>query len=379
MIDSKLPNVGTTIFTLMSQLAAKHSAINLSQGFPDFDGPAFLKERVSHYINQGLNQYAPMTGLPALREQIANKTFSCYQRRLDAESEVTITSGATEALFAAIHAVVKRDDEVIIFDPAYDSYAPAIELAGGHPIHLALDDEFSIDFEQLDKAINNKTSLVIINSPHNPTGAILDKQTMEALEKRIIGNGLFLISDEVYEHIVFDDQQHWSVNCFSALAERSFVVSSFGKTFHTTGWKVGYCVAPKTLSVEFRKVHQYLTFCTVTPIQAALADMLEQHPEHWQELSAFYQTKRDHLRNELAKTRFKLMPCQGTYFQLVDYSNISDKSDTDFANWLTTEVGVASVPISVFYKSKKDQHLIRLCVAKNEETLSAAAEKLAKL
>ncbi len=379
MFESKLPDVGTTIFTTMSQLAAEHNAINLSQGFPDFDGHNYLRQRVAHYINQGLNQYAPMSGLPALREQIAAKTQHCYGRRVDPDSEVTVTSGATEALFAAIHAVVRAGDEVIVFDPAYDSYDPAVQLAGGVPIHLPLNHAFSIDVEELEQAINSKTRLIIINSPHNPSGAALSEDTLRQIEQCAEKHDLYLISDEVYEHIIFDDELHQSVNRFESLASRSFIVSSFGKTFHTTGWKVGYCVAPANLTTEFRKVHQYLTFCTVTPIQAALADMLEKHPEQWQQLSSFYQGKRDHLRTQLTDSRFKLLPCQGTYFQLVDFSEISDKSEVEFAHWMTTEVGVASVPISVFYQPQKEQHLVRLCFAKNESTLTEAAKKLCQL
>ncbi len=379
MFDSKLPDVGTTIFTTMSQLAAEHNAINLSQGFPDFDGHNYLRQRVAHYINQGLNQYAPMSGLPALREQIAAKTQLCYGRRVDPDSEVTVTSGATEALFAAIHAVVRAGDEVIVFDPAYDSYDPAVRLAGGEPIHLPLNDEFSIDIEKLERAINAKTRLIIINSPHNPSGATLSQDTLRQIEQCVEKHDVYLISDEVYEHIIFDDELHQSVNRFESLANRSFIVSSFGKTFHTTGWKVGYCVAPANLTTEFRKIHQYLTFCTVTPIQAALADMLEKHPEQWQQLSAFYQGKRDHLRTQLTDSRFRLLPCQGTYFQLVDYSEISDLNEVEFARWMTKEVGVASVPISVFYQPQQEQRLVRLCFAKNESTLTEAATKLCQL
>lgn len=376
---SKLPDVGTTIFTTMSQLAVENKAINLSQGFPDFDGPDYLRQRVSHYIEQGLNQYAPMTGWPALRLQIAEKTRLCYGREVDADSEVTVTSGATEALFAAIHAVVKAGDEVIIFDPAYDSYDPAIRLAGATPVHIPLADDFSIDFEAFDKALSSKTSTVIINSPHNPCGTVLSETQMRQLAERVLAEKLYLISDEVYEHIIFDGEQHQSVNRFAELAERSFVISSFGKTFHTTGWKVGYCVAPSDLSVEFRKVHQYLTFCTVTPIQAALADMLAQHPEHWQTLPQFYQQKRDTLRSLLKDSAFELMPCSGTYFQLVNYRQVSDLPELEFAKWLTREVGVACIPISVFYQQAKNQHLARLCFAKNDETLKQAAEKLSHL
>ncbi len=378
-IHSKLPQVGTTIFTTMSKMAMEHQAINLSQGFPDFDGPSYLKQRVNHYIEQGLNQYAPMAGYPKLCQQISLKTLQCYGRNVDAVNEVTVTSGATEALFAAIHAVVKAGDEVIVFDPAYDSYDPAITLAGAKPVHLSLDKHFAIDFNQLDNAINSKTRCIIINSPHNPTGTILSQSQMKDLEQRVRQHDLWLISDEVYEHIIFDNQVHQSVNRFESLSERCFIVSSFGKTFHTTGWKVGYCIAPEKLTEEFRKVHQYLTFSTVTPIQAALADMLENHPEHWQQLAQFYQTKRDFLQAQLKNSRLKLLPCRGTYFQLVDYSEITQKNEVDFATWLTQEVGVAVIPISVFYENENNQNLARLCFAKNELTLKQAAEKLCQL
>jgi methionine aminotransferase len=379
MIKSKLPNLGTTIFTTMSQLAQECDAINLSQGFPDFDGPEFLRQRASYYIENGLNQYAPMTGWPALRQQIARKTQECYQREVDFEEEVTITSGATEALFAAIHAAVGEGDEVIILDPAYDSYDPAVRLAGAVPIHVALADDFSIDFDAFDRALSVRTRMVIINSPHNPSGSVLSDQQMQQLAQRVVAENLLLISDEVYEHIVFDQRRHASVNVYPELASRSFVISSFGKTFHTTGWKVGYCIAPPELTRELRKVHQYLTFCTVTPIQAALADMLAEHPEHWQQLPDFYQQKRDRLRELLMPGRLELLPCSGTYFQLVNYRQVSQLSELDFARWLTREVGVACIPISVFYQQPRDQFLARLCFAKNDETLSRAASKLAAL
>jgi len=378
-MHSKLPDVGTTIFTKMSLMANQYNAINLSQGFPDFDGPRFLKQRVAHYINEGLNQYAPMSGLPKLREQIALKTEQCYGRWVDMDEEVTVTSGATEALFAAIHAVVKAGDEVIVFDPAYDSYDPAIRLAGATPVHVALSEDFSINFEALLAAITTKTSTIIINSPHNPCGSVLSQSEMHKLAELVTDQKLWLISDEVYEHIIFDGEEHQSVNRFQELAERSFIVSSFGKTFHTTGWKVGYCIAPAALTVEFRKVHQYLTFCTTTPMQAAIADMLEEHPEHWQELSGFYQEKRDFLRKHLEPSRFTLLPCAGTYFQLISYDGVKNKKEESFADWLTQKVGVACIPVSVFYHDKRDQHLARLCFAKNNDTLKLAAEKLCQV
>jgi len=378
--DSKLPKVGTTIFTVMSQLANEAGAINLSQGFPDFDGPEFLRERVAHYIQNGANQYAPMTGVPALREAIAGKTQSLYGRTVCADSEITVTSGATEALFAAIAAVVRQGDEVIVFDPAYDSYEPAIELNGGRAVHLALPPPaFNIDFEQLKAAITPKTRMIIVNSPHNPTGAVLSADDLEALAELVRDTDILLLSDEVYEHIAFDGAPHQSLLLHNELAARSFVVSSFGKTFHTTGWKVGYCVAPAPLSAEFRKVHQYLTFSTVTPVQLALADMLQQHPEHYLELPAFYQQKRDFFCEQMQGSRFTFTKATGTYFQLMDYSAISDLPDTEFCRWLIKEAGVAAIPISVFSEAPMDTRLVRFCFAKDDDTLKAAAEALCKI
>lgn len=378
--DSKLPKVGTTIFTVMSQLANEAGAINLSQGFPDFDGPEFLRERVAHYILNGANQYAPMTGVPALREAIAGKTQSLYGRTVCADSEITVTSGATEALFAAIAAVVRQGDEVIVFDPAYDSYEPAIELNGGRAVHLPLPPPaFNIDFEQLKGAITPNTRMIIVNSPHNPTGAVLSADDLEALAELVRDTDILLLSDEVYEHIAFDGAPHQSLLRHDELAARSFVVSSFGKTFHTTGWKVGYCVAPAPLSAEFRKVHQYLTFSTVTPVQMALADMLQQHPEHYLELPAFYQQKRDSFCELMQDSRFTFTKATGTYFQLMDYSAISDLPDTEFCRWLIKEAGVAAIPISVFSEAPMDTRLVRFCFAKDDDTLKAAAEALCKI
>lgn len=378
--DSKLPKVGTTIFTVMSQLANEAGAINLSQGFPDFDGPEFLRKRVAHYIEQGANQYAPMTGMPALREAIAAKTESLYGRKICADAEVTVTSGATEALFAAIASVVREGDEVIVFDPAYDSYEPAIELNGGRAIHLPLcPPSFAIDFDQLKDAINEKTRMIVINTPHNPTGAVLSAGDLNAIADIVRYSDILLLSDEVYEHIAFDGKPHQSLLRHDELAVRSFVVSSFGKTFHTTGWKVGYCVAPAALSAEFRKVHQYLTFSTVTPVQLAMADMLSQQPEHYLELPAFYQQKRDLFCELMQDSRFSFEKTSGTYFQLMDYSAISDLPDTEFCRWLIEEAGVAAIPISVFSEAPMDTKLVRFCFAKGDDTLRAAAEKLCKI
>jgi methionine aminotransferase len=377
-LESKLPKVGTTIFTVMSQLAAQHRAVNLGQGFPDFEGPAALHEALARHTREGRNQYAPMTGVPALREAIARKTEELYDRKLDAETEVTVTSGATEALFAAIHAVVRSGDEVIVLDPCYDSYEPAIELAGGHAVHVPLAaPSFAVDWQRVKDAISPRTRMIMLNSPHNPTGAMLTRADLDELADLIRDTDILVLSDEVYEHIVFDGRAHESMLGHAELAERSFVVSSFGKTYHITGWKVGYCVAPATLSAEFRKVHQYLTFCTFNAAQWALADYLEADPAHYLELPRFYQARRDHFVRALASSRFRLLPVAGAYFQLADYSAISTEDDVHFARRLTVEHGVAAIPVSAFYESPPTgQRLVRFCFAKQESTLDAAAERL---
>jgi len=379
-ILTKLPKVGTTIFTVMSQLAMQHKAINLGQGFPDFDGPQSLRDALAAAMNSGRNQYAPMTGVPKLREQIALKTEKLYGRKVSADTEVTVTSGATEALFAAIAAVVHAGEEVIVLDPCYDSYEPAIELAGARAVHVPLSlPDFSVDWARVKAAITPKTRMILINSPHNPTGAVLSADDLDALAELVRGTDIFVLSDEVYEHIIFDAQSHQSVLRHAELAARSFVVSSFGKTYHCTGWKVGYCIAPPQLSAEFRKVHQYLTFCTFSPAQWAFADVLEADPQHYLDLPHFYQAKRDRFRELLAKSKFKLQPVGGAYFQLVDYSAISDKDDLNFCEWLVREAGVAAIPVSAFYENPPESRLIRFCFAKSDETLVAAAERLCKL
>lgn len=378
--DSKLPDVGTTIFTVMSALAAEHDAINLSQGFPDFEPPGFLLERVAHHLHHGRNQYAPMAGVPALGAAVAHKIGELYGAAVDPAAEVTVTSGATEALFCAIHAVVRPGDEVIIFDPAYDAYEPAVRLAGGCTVHLALAaPDFSLPWEALEQALSPRTRLVIINSPHNPTGAVLPADDLARLGALLAGRECYVLADEVYEHIVFDGADHASVLAEPSLRERSFAVFSFGKTYHATGWKVGYAVAPPALTQEFRKVHQFVTFTTSTPMQWALADMLREHPEHHRGLSAFYQARRDRFREMLASSRFELLPCAGTYFQVADYGALSDEPDTDFVRRLTTEHGVAAIPVSVFYDSPPDARLVRFCFAKEERTLARAAEVLCRI
>lgn len=379
MIDSKLPNVGTTIFTVMSQLAAETGAINLSQGFPDFDGPQALRDAVGRHVSEGRNQYSPMTGLPALRQQVAAKVARSYGVQVNPDSEITITPGATQGIFCAVQALIRPGDEVIVFDPCYDSYEPSVELAGGRCVHVQLDaQDFSIDWQKLSDALSPRTRLIILNSPHNPCGALLSRAELDRLAALIAERDIYLISDEVYEHLVFDGRPHVSVLAHEELYARAFVVSSFGKTYHVTGWKTGYVVAPPALTAELRKVHQYVSFCGVTPLQFALADFMAEHPEHVEELPAFYQAKRDFFCDQLAASRFSFQPVGGTYFQLVDYSQIRpDLNDVDMALWMTREHGVASIPVSVFYQAPPEgQRLIRLCFAKREETLRQAAEKL---
>ena len=379
MIISKLPNVGTTIFTRMSQLAAETGALNLSQGFPDFDGPQALRDAVGQHIASGHNQYSPMTGLPALRTQVAAKIARSYGVHVDADTEVTITPGATQAIFCAIQAVIHAGDEVIVFDPCYDSYEPSVELAGGRCVHVQLGlDDFSIDWQKLTDALTPRTRMIILNTPHNPSGALISRAELDQLAALIADRDIYLISDEVYEHLVYDGVPHVSVLSHPELYHRAFVVSSFGKTYHVTGWKTGYVVAPPALTAELRKVHQYVSFCGVTPLQYALADYMAASPEHVEELPGFYQAKRDLFCDLLKPSRFTFTPVAGTYFQLVDYAHIRpDLNDVDMAVWLTREHGVASIPVSVFYQTPPPgQRLVRLCFAKREETLRAAAEKL---
>ncbi len=380
-VETKLPKVGTTIFTVMSQLAVEHGAVNLGQGFPDFDVPQRLVDALSRAMADGKNQYAPMTGIPALRQAIAAKTERCYGWRPDADAEVTVTSGASEAIFDAIHAVVRPGDEVIVLDPCYDCYEPAIDLAGGVAVHVPLDPAtFAPDWALIRAAVTPKTRVLMINSPHNPSGAMFSADDIAQLTALLDGTGIVLLSDEVYEHIVFDGRVHESVLRYPSLRERAFVVSSFGKTYHCTGWKLGYCIAPPALSAEFRKVHQYNTFCTFAPAQWAFAEMIEAEPEHYDGLGDFYQAKRDRFREQLLTTRLKPLDVPGGYFQLVDYSAVSDLDDAAFCRWLTTEKGVAAIPLSPFYETPPaGQRLARLCFAKNEATLDAAIARLQQL
>jgi methionine aminotransferase len=379
--ETKLPKVGTTIFTVMSQLAMEHGAVNLGQGFPDFDVPARLVDALARAMREGKNQYAPMTGLPVLRQAIADKTERCYGHRPHVDAEITVVSGASEAIFDAIAAVVRAGDEVIVLDPCYDCYEPAIDLAGGVAVHVALDPAtFAPDWAAIRAAVTPKTRLLMINSPHNPSGAMFTSEDIAQLTALLRETGIYLLSDEVYEHIVYDGARHESVLRYPELRERAFVVSSFGKTYHCTGWKVGYCIAPAALSAELRKVHQYNTFCTFTPAQAAFAEMIEAEPEHYETLGAFYEEKRDRFREQLLTTKLKPLPVPGGYFQLVDYSAVSDLDDVEFCRWLTVEKGVTAIPLSPFYaQPPKDQRLARLCFAKNEATLDAAIARLQKL
>lgn len=380
MFESKLPTMGTSIFSQMSMLANQYQAINLSQGFPEFEVPELLKKQLNHYVLEGINQYSPSTGIPRLQQQVAALVERKYGATINASEQVTVTSGATEALFVAIQAVVRNGDEVIVFDPAYDSYKPAIELAGGRSVHIAMQaPDYTIDWQIVANAITSKTRAIVINTPHNPSGKILKLQDIAALKALVNKHDLYVISDEVYEHITFDDKPHLSVLRDEELLAKSFVVSSFGKTFHSTGWKMGYCIAPAELAVEFRKIHQYVTFSSFTPAQHALADMLEQQGEHIDDLSEFYQQKRDVLSNALKESRFTILPSEGTYFLLLDYSDVSDLNDVEFCQWLVEQAGVAAIPLSVFYQNPSNDKVIRLCFAKNEATLLQAAEILCQL
>ncbi len=380
MLVSKLPNVGTTIFTVMSELARIHGAINLSQGFPDFDAPAALLDRVQYYLRNGHNQYAPMTGAASLRQALARKVKDCYGLPVDSEREITVTSGATEALFCAIAAVVRAGDEVIVFDPAYDSYEPAINLQGAKAVHVPLHAPgYRPDWSLVERMISSRTRAIIINTPHNPAGTVWPAEDLFELQRLVLQHGLFAIADEVYEHIVFDGRRHESICRFPDLYARSFVVSSLGKTYHVTGWKIGYCIAPPDLTIEFRRIHQYVTFTSITPVQLGLADFLAEHPEHHLELGAFYQRKRDYFNTLLSGSRFTLTPSGGTFFQLLDYSAITDEVDATLARRWTQEAGVASIPLSIFYAQPPSDRLLRFCFAKDDTTLERAAEKLCRL
>lgn len=379
IVSSKLPGVGTTIFTVMSALAQEHGAINLAQGFPDFPSSQRLNELVAHYMRQGYNQYAPMAGVPILRQRIAEKIDGLYGVKIDPDQEITITCGATEGIFTAIGALVSPGDEVIIFEPAYDSYRPSIELFGGITKSFELSaPDYTIDWDRLMRLISMKTRMIIINTPQNPIGKILKPADMQALEKLVSSSDIIILSDEVYEHMVYDGHEHQSILRYPALRERALAVYSFGKTFHNTGWRIGYCVAPPALTAEFRKVHQFNVFSINTPMQYALADFLED-PHEYLGLGTFFTHKRDFFLDAIEGSLFRPLLSEGSYFQLCDYSQISTESDVDFCRRLTMEYGVAAIPVSVFYHSKRDEKIIRFCFAKKEETLERAAKLLREI
>jgi len=378
-IQSKLPDVGTNIFSVMSALANEHEAINLSQGFPDFDCPTELQDRVNFHLRNEKNQYVPMAGVPLLRERLALKMENAYGQPINPDTEITITAGATQALFTAITAFVHPGDEVILIEPAYDSYRPAIELAGGVPvIHELHGPDYQMDWERFGKLISTKTKMIIINTPHNPIGKIRSEADMRTLERLTDGTDILVLSDEVYEHLIYDGQLHQSVLRFPKLYKRSLIVYSFGKTFHSTGWKMGYCVAPELLMREFRKVHQFNVFSCNSFVQYGIADYLE-NPDTYQQLPAFYQQKRDFFQQKLIGSALKPLASEGSYFQLYDYSAVSDLGDKEFAKYLTTEIGVAVIPVSAFYSSGRDEKVVRFCFAKKEETLAAAGRLLRRL
>ena len=382
-LTTRLPKVGTTIFTVMSALAQEHGAVNLGQGFPDFDCDPRLLDAVNAALRAGHNQYPPMAGVPALRDAIAAKIQALYGRHYDPGSEITVTAGATQAILTAILAVVHPGDEVIVLEPCYDSYEPNIELAGGKAVFVPLGrtaeaGDFRPDFARIAQAITPRTRALILNTPHNPSATVWTADDMRALADLLRPTNIVVISDEVYEHMVFDGQHHESVTRHADLAERSFIVSSFGKTYHVTGWKVGYVAAPAALMAEFRKVHQFNVFTVNTPMQHALAAYMAD-PAPYLELPAFYQRKRDLFRSGLSGTRFRLLPSQGSYFQCVDYSAISPLGEVDFCRWLTTDVGVTAIPLSVFYSDGTDRRLARFCFAKRDETLGLALERLSRL
>jgi len=378
-IESKLPHVGTTIFTVMSRLAAEHNAINLSQGFPEFDCAKELRDLVTKYINSGLNQYPPMAGVPRLREAIAAKVESLYGATYDPELEVTVVPGATHGIFTAITTLIRPGDEVILFEPAYDSYAPSVLVNGGVPVFVQLKyPDYSVDWEQVRQAITSKTRMIIINTPHNPTGSVLSAADLRSLENMLMGTNVVVVSDEVYEHIIFDGHRHESVARYPGLAERSFVVSSFGKTYHVTGWKMGYVLAPKELMAEFRKVHQFNVFVANGPIQHALAEFM-QNKDAYLSLPAFYQRKRDFFLEAVKGSRFKPLPSSGTFFQNLAYDAISEEQDTDLAIRLTKEYKVASIPVSAFYRDPPAHKVLRFCFAKSDETLARGAEIICRV
>ncbi len=377
-INSKLPRVGTTIFTVMSKLAMEHNAINLSQGFPDFPCNEELVLLANYYMARGHNQYAPMPGVMKLRELIAQKTFELYGAQYAPDTEITVTAGATQAIYTAIAAVVRERDEVIVIEPCYDCYAPAVEANGGKTIFVKLNADFSINWDMVKRATSPHTKLIIFNTPHNPTGTIWKADDLLMLEKIVKDTNIIVMSDEVYEHMVFDGAVHESATKYAGLKDRSFIIGSFGKTIHTTGWKIGYCMAPENLMVEFRKIHQFLVFCVNTPLQMAIADYLS-NKDNYLQVSAFYQEKRNYFLKLMKGSKFEPLPSEGTYFQLMRYNKITEEKDTDFAIRLTTEHKVATIPLSVFYNDHFDNKLLRFCFAKKNETLEKAAEILIRI
>lgn len=379
MIQSKLPHVGSSIFSVMSAMAAEEKALNLSQGFPDFGCDPKLVERVNHYMKEGKNQYPPMPGIPELRNRIAALANSQHRSAVNPATEVTVTAGATQAIYTAITALVQPGDEVITFSPAYDCYAPAIALNGAKNIDIPLTSpDFKIDWQRLKDAVGKKTRMVIVNTPHNPSGSLMDREDWNKLADILKDSNAIVLSDEVYEHIIFDGQKHCSVLAIDALRNRSIVTGSFGKTFHVTGWKMGYCIAPESMMKEIRKVHQFIVFTVHSPSQYALAEYMK-NEEKITGLGAFYQRKRDLFLEGLADTRFQYIPSNGTYFQLLNFEKVSEQSDRDFAEWMTREMKLAAIPISVFYSDQRDNHLLRFCFAKGDETLRAAGEILQKV
>ena len=375
---SKLPKVGTTIFTVMSALASQYRSVNLGQGFPDFDCDPRLLDAVDHAMRSGHNQYPPMSGVAELRQAIAAKVRNLYGASYNPDTEITVTAGATQAIFTAIMAVVRPGDDVIVFEPMYDSYLPNIVLAGANPVCVPMTDDFTIDWARVQAAVTPRTRAILVNTPHNPSGRILRDADLRALEAIAQAHDLFVIADEVYEHMVFDGLAHASASRYPGLAARSFVISSFGKTYHVTGWKVAYCAAPAAMTAEFRKVHQFLVFTVNTPAQVGLARYMAD-PTPYLQLPAFYQRKRDLFREGLARTRFRLLPCEGTYFQVVEYSAISEQPEADFAQWLTREIGVTAIPMSAFYDAPIERRKVRFCFAKKDETLADALARLSRL
>jgi methionine aminotransferase len=378
-IESKLPEVGTTIFTVMSQLATQYKAVNLSQGFPDYECSKELVGLVEHYMKAGFNQYAPMAGLMSLRERIVEKQEKLHQTIYNPETEITITAGGTQALFASIACIIRPDDEVIIFEPSYDSYAPAVKLFGGivRPIELNAPD-YSINWDEVKKMINSKTRMIIINNPNNPTGRVLEEDDIKSLIELTRNSNIIILSDEVYEHLIYDGKKHLSLSKYPELKERSFIIASFGKLLHATGWKVGYCLAPENLMKEFRKAHQFEVFSVNSFIQHAIADFL-QNEANYLEISNLFQEKKDFFHNLMSQTRFDLLTCHGSYFQSVQYKRISDEKDTELAMRLIKEFGVACIPVSAFYSKGTDQHVLRFCFAKKKETLEKAVNCLIKV